>query len=350
MAKRTQRQIELDCKRIQETAKTATSMKEIAEITGLTQSEIRTSLSKHPRISKKIQKQVEENKSAFEAKIVRKDIIPSETKVSRTNEKRGCQNNNNSDFEMGFVIDTSMVEIDAIEALLEQIFETEAKVVLTSVVRQELNVMQGVKKDHLAYKARRMMALALQRPEKFYNALIDESFPIPDDCIVNYCVENKERVILLTADKNMALDAREKSVKVEFFRQNFKYVRTINDIRVPKKGKRDVRTLNPAQRVGNKLLIMEMQGKTRDICVLSEGKESVDGIVELKIGDDVLIAAKKSNGITFAHYQMITLYGEDNCRQLFFKKILDYNEIDNFPKDFYKEFAKQFWNKHGFNK
>lgn len=291
MARRTQRQIELDCKRIQEAAKTATTMKQIGDVTGLTQSEIRTSLSKHPRISKKVQMQVEANKAAAEA-ISEEEKAQPKVEVPKTNEPVIPQTNNHSDFKTGFVIDTSMVEVDAISQMLDKICETDAKVILTSVVRQELNRMQFVKEDYKAKRARGIMRMAALMPEKFYNVLIDETLKTPDDCIVKYCVDNRERVILLTADKNMALHAREQSVRVEAFKSGFKQIKTLNAMGAKKK-KADVKTLNPARRIGNKLIIMQLQGDKRDIRVLANGKEFVNGVAELRVGDDVLIAAKK---------------------------------------------------------
>lgn len=346
MAKRTQKQIELDCKRIQEASKTATSFKQIGEITGLTQSEIRTSLSKHPRISKKVQSKVEENKATTEFENSKKENAQSEVKKTKTKKQESAKVNNEFDYEMGFVIDTSMVEVDAIIHMLCNICETDAKVILTSIVRQELNVMQFVKRDYKAKRARNIMAMAAQNPSKFCNVLIDETLPTHDDCIVKYCVENKERVILLTADKNMALDAREKAVKVEFFKKAFKTIKTLKKSTISKKGKVDVRTLYPARSVNNKLIIMEMQGEKRDIRVWSNGQEFSEGIVELKVGDDVFVAAVKKNFITFAHYQMITVYEEDNCKLMYCGKIFNCNEIDALPKEEYKSFARDFWNKH----
>ena len=347
MGRRSQNQIELDCKRIQEAAKTASSMKEIGEKTGLTQSEIRTSLSKHPRITKKVQKQVEENKVAAELEAMKKEkaqLKGGKPEEKKPDEKAIPQANKALDFEMGFVIDTSMAGVDAIHDLLCKICATDAKVILTSIVRQELNKMQLAKKDYLSEQAIRILSMAANRPEKFCNVLIDETLPTPDDCIVKYCADNKKRVVLLTADKNMALDAREQSIKVEFFKRGFKHVKSLS--RLSKKDKTDVRTLYPARRIGNKLIIMEMQGFTRDICVCSGGNESVDGIVELRVGDDVLIASKKTDCITLAHYKMLTVYEEDNCKQIFFRKFYNYDEIDTLSNESYKKFAKAFWNKH----
>lgn len=351
MGKRTQKQIELDCKRIQEAAKTAKTFKEIGEMTGLSHSEIRTSLSKHPRISKKVQKQVEDNKVASENEMTEKeksqDVAKnSEAKTPEKEKENVHEHKEDADYDMGFVIDTSMLEVNAIRHMLYEICETDAKIILTSVVRQELNGIQFYKKDYKAKRARLIMSIAAEQPENFRNVVIDETLTTHDDCIVKYCAENKERVILLTADKNMVLDAREKHVKVEFFRQGTQQIKSLNHIMVPKKEEGDVRTLNPAKRIHNKLIIMEMQNKKRCIYVVSDGKAFTDGIVELKIGDDVYIAAKKNNSMTFAHYQMITLYEENNCKQVFFQKICSYEEIQNLPQDSYKEFAMDFWNKN----
>ena len=228
MPKRTQKQIELDCKRIQEAAKKAISMKEIENLTGLSQSEIKTSLSKHPRILARVRNQVEKNKAESE---VAPQGQKEKSKSSKMAEEQPASKvNKNSDYEYGFVIDTSMVEVDAVYEFLSQICATSAKIVLTSIVRQELNNMQFVKRDYKAQRARSIMAMAAERPEKFYNVLIDETLPTHDDCIVKYCAENKHRVTLLTADKNMALDAREQSVKVEFFRKSYKQFQNIKKV------------------------------------------------------------------------------------------------------------------------
>lgn len=343
MPRRTQKQIELDCKRIQEAAKTATSMKEIEEATGLSQSEINTSLNKHPIISKRVRKQVEDNKAAAEREPKRK--LNFEEKDNRA---QVVEPHNDEDFKFGFVIDTSMVEVKSIYEMLCEICATEAKIILTSVVRQELNKMQFFKKDYKAKRARSILAMAAEKPEKFVNVAIDETLETHDDCIVKYCADNSSRVTLLTADKNMALDAREKAVKVEYFKQSFTEIRALNKFKYKKES--DVRTLNPARKIDNKLVIMEMQGEKRDIRVLSKGQELADGIVEIKVGDEVLIAAKKKDCITFAHYKVINTYEEDNCKLIYSCRIYRYNQIAELHNEAYRSLARDFWNKHGLKK
>lgn len=139
----------------------------------------------------------------------------------------------------------------------------------------------------------------------------------------------------------MALKARMYSVAVQFFKQTL----TNSDSQpiYPKNSK--VRTLIPAKRVGNKLLLSNFQTNTLSICLFSNGLEYKDGIRELNIGDDVFVCSKKANYITFAHYKMISLYAEDNCELIYSARIYDYDNID-VPKASYKSFIKDFKCKH----
>lgn len=331
MAKRTQEQIEKDTKRIQEAAKTATSMQEIVKVTGLSLAQVKKSLSNHPRISKKIMRQLEEN----------------QTKANSTVESPKIQEelpekNEGEAYKYGYVIDTSMVGVDTHYELLDHICATNGKIILTSVVRKELNKMQFVKDDDLARRARRILAMAATRPEKFYDVRIDETSDIPDDNIVKYCVDNRHRVTLLTADKNMTLDAREQHVKVEYYKSGSQEIRIPPRVEVSLDEK-GIKTLNPAKKVRDRLSITEMKGKKRDIRVWSNGVEFRDGIVKLRVGDDVFIASQKNYGIAFSHYKVINLSEKFNCKDIFNTKLHSYDEINGLPDERYKDFAKYYW-------
>ena len=62
MSKRTNQEIEKDTLKIKEAAKTATSFKELAKLTGLTEQKIRTTLKRHPIICKRVTSALEANK------------------------------------------------------------------------------------------------------------------------------------------------------------------------------------------------------------------------------------------------------------------------------------------------
>lgn len=106
-----------------------------------------------------------------------------------------------------------------------------------------------------------------------------------------------------------------------------------------------IMTLLSANRIGNKLLISNFQTDTRSICVCSEGLEYNNGIRELKVGDDVFISSKKPDYITFAHYRIISLYAENNCELIYFKRFYDYNNID-VPNSAYNSFIEDFKLRH----
>lgn len=104
MAKRTLNEIEKDFKRIRTVVDTTpvTSIKEIAKAVGLTESEVKTSLSKHPRIEEKILAQLEKNKEA--KKKAEHEANLKKPLKSKKNEKTEAS----VDFDAGFVIDASI--------------------------------------------------------------------------------------------------------------------------------------------------------------------------------------------------------------------------------------------------
>jgi len=63
MNKRSKKQIELDVAAIKEAAKTASTLKELAEITGLSIQKVRTSLDHHPIIKKRVMASLDANKA-----------------------------------------------------------------------------------------------------------------------------------------------------------------------------------------------------------------------------------------------------------------------------------------------
>ena len=62
MSKRSNQEIEKDTQKIKEAAKVATSFKELAELTGLTVQQVKTTLVRHPIIYKRVASALETNK------------------------------------------------------------------------------------------------------------------------------------------------------------------------------------------------------------------------------------------------------------------------------------------------
>lgn len=341
--KRTQKEIEKDCKKIKEAAKTAVSIRDIERATNLSYVEIKTTLSKHPIILKRIKEQLAINKE--QAKI-EKQIKKEEEALAKAERKSKKESKTINELEemvpnvpKKYVIDASITGIKSLRDDISKICATESKIILTSTTIKELEKMQKFR-DTDGIDARYILAIAAENSTSFETVLIDEKFGIPDDCIVHYCAENKESVILLTSDKTMALKARMYDVQVHYLKQDI----VSNNKPIMKQPNSKITTLFIAKRVANKLLISTFHTYTMEICVYSNGIEYKDGVKELEIGDDVFISSKKTDYITFAHYKIISLYEENNCKLIYSRRLYDYNNID-VPKA-YKAFIKDFKVRH----
>lgn len=349
MVKRTTKEIEADVKRIKEAAKTATSVTELSLVTGLSYSMVKTTLSKHPVIFKRIKAKLAENAETKITKERKRKTDPTRVteKRSQRTDKTGVteeknsvistetQNNKTSKSFTGYVIDASITGIKNLKEILSKICLTEEKIILTSITIKELEKLQ-ILNDIKSKDARYILALAAENPKSFESVLIDETLNTPGDCIVKYCADNKEKVTLLTADKTMAINARMYGVKAEYFKHTYNFYTNTNQ---PTNSK--IRTLIPAKRIGSQLLISDFNTSSLSICIRSNGKEYNNGIRELHVGDDVFISSKKVDYITFAHYKMISTYAEDNCELVFSKRFYDYNDLD-VPNQDYKLFLEDF--------
>ncbi len=252
--KRTQKEIEKDCNKIKEAAKTAVSIRDIERETNLSYAEIKTTLLKHPIIFKRIKEQLAVNKKQAKIENQRKKEEEKVAKAERKSKKESktiigpekmVQN-----IPKKYVIDASITGIKSLRDDISKICATKSKIILTSTTIKELEKMQKFR-DTDGIDARYILAVAAENSTSFETVLIDENFGIPDDCIVHYCAENKESVILLTSDKTMALKARMYDVQVHYLKQDI----VSNNKPIMKQPNSKIRTLIPAKRVANKLLI-----------------------------------------------------------------------------------------------
>lgn len=349
MAKRTQKEIEQDCKRIKEAAKTATSIKELEQATGLSYAMINTTLSKHPIIFKRIKEQLDINLANRE-----KAKLEAKKQTSPAIKGIGTSHVSTANNFSGFVIDASISGVENIQELLLKICNTNKKIILTSITIKELENLQ--KSITLQGKdARYFLALAAENPKSFVSQSIDETIGLPDDCIIKYCADNKDKFILLTSDKTMALKARMYGVEVQYFKKTNKQTNSKVETSNTKANlvststlastNSNIRTLFPAKKIGNKLMLSDFHTDTRSIRVYSDRYVYNNGIKELKIGDNVFIASKKDDCITFAHYKMISVEATNNCELIFSRRIYDYSKPD-LPKIIYKNFFKDFLRRH----
>lgn len=329
MSKRTAKEIENDYKRIKELVETSfiTSVKEIAEATSLTVQEIKTSLSKHPRVEKRIMAKLEENRQKKSSQKLEEKKFPSEDKNVEVKE----------DEFLGYVIDNSIIGVKDVLNIINKICASNAQIVITNITINELEDSREYD-GFSGRNAGRILAMAAEDPKHFFSVIIDDSLATKDDCIVKYCADNKDKVILLTADNPMALRARAYGVETQYFKQD-----VVKENKVPnRRNKECCDTLAFTKKVDGNLIIYATDGNTRSTLVKSEGIEYSQGECKLKIGDDVLIAVKKSTYFTFVHYKITSLYERKNCKLIYHGRYYNLQDVEMVQNEEYKEFLKKF--------
>ncbi len=339
MAKRNTQQIESDFLEIKKFVKSnpsVTSLNEIATAVEITVAQVKTSLSKHPRTYSNIQQLIEKNKT-IESNV--------ESKTMHENSEDNIYHQNpeaekNSEKSVNFVIDASLMGIENLYYVLKKISYTGSKIILTSITIKELNAMQKYN-DPSGLDARRILSMAATNGKLYKCIQIDESFSSHDECIIKYCANNKDNVILITCDKTMALLARTYDVKTTFLARtnNTSFVKSHFNC---KQACSKINTLYYTEVIGEKLYISNMRSENRRVAVFSEGILYDNGMHELKIGDDVYVATKKESYFTFAHYRIISITTENNSFLVYSTRIYDPVQISNLPKANYKSFLRDF--------
>lgn len=102
-------------------------------------------------------------------------------------------------------------------------------------------------------------------------------------------------------------------------------------------------TFEGLERIGNELIIDldRHNNKFRMVRLISEGQEYDEGIVKLKVGDEILLASNKKEGyVSFAHYKITSLWDKNHCDLIFARRVYDLNRLDF--NHIYKSFLRDF--------
>ena len=358
MAKRTAKEVERDYKRIKEIVDTTfvTSIKEVAKVASLSQSEVRTSLAKHPRAEKRILEKLEENRQTLKAKKAEEENElgnPEEVLEEIDSKPDGGATKE-------VVIDASISGFKGIEGILSEICKSSTKIILTSITIIELDKLQKGD-DEQAIGARHILAMASEDNNNFQEVLIDETVGIPDDCIIKYCADNKEKTTLFTADKVMCLKARMHGVETRYFKKrpdartdhsqtisSLGLTNAIQDAKNSVMNTSEQVTLYDAKKIEDKLVIKAYNTGKKSICVISNDCKYTSGKHEIKVGDDVYLATNKQQYVTFAHYRITSLKSKENCKLIFYLRLQHEEEISYLPNKSYRKFMRDFYRVHDF--
>ena len=233
---RTKEQILNDYKVIRKAARTARSWKELVSLTGLSHSQIKTTLNYYPVVKQRINEMLQSNSKANcknDNSGKDADITNGKTrkKVSQYI-KRKESTNILDEIKPGktYVIDISVTNFEYIEELFFRILYSGSKIIITSIVNDELEKLSK-RKDPNSLIAKSILRWAVNLPEVFKAVyIIPNENEIPDSCIIRYCQEHKKNTILITADKHMAIDARAKGVKAIYVLNTFFFQEELKNI------------------------------------------------------------------------------------------------------------------------
>lgn len=233
------------------------------------------------------------------------------------------------------VLDTSVVGTYEINMILEEAKREEIKVVLTTVTIRELKKLRD-NDDEQGRDAKFISGEAARDIQGYEEVLIDENGESPDDCIIRYCEENKENVILYSADVEMVLLARAHHIEV--------YILT----KIPNKTNnvQKLVTLAQLRPINDGIYITEYKNSNQLICIYRGDLKFTDGARRLMLNDDIFIANKAVGYFSFTHWQVVNENAENNCRRVYYKRFYNYQELE-FPEELtkkalYMDFMKNF--------
>ena len=135
----------------------------------------------------------------------------------------------------------------------------------------------------------------------------------------------------------MALKAEELGVKAVFFNHS-KPTQNSNQPNTYYKSS----TLFASRFLNGNLTISCFDSTKRSIRVLSSNIEYKNCELELQIGDYVFVASRKSDYLSFAHYEITSLSANNNCKLVFVARLYNTYQIRNLPKAAYKSFMLDF--------
>lgn len=227
MGRRTEKEIEEDFRKIKVTVEikeNICSLKEVAELTELSESAVRTSLHRHPKVEDKIMQTLEERKKhvpsakkehvkkseSSQNKLARhkmpewqKDRAEASLKKLKEREKIMKKET------LSVIVDSTIAPIDAIGRKLLRIIDHGSKITLTTITIKELDSMR-MGRDAFGKGARAILELSEEYPTSFETVPVERGYnTTTEEAIVRYCAQRKSSRVLMTLSREMVNRAEE---------------------------------------------------------------------------------------------------------------------------------------------
>lgn len=311
-------------------SKDVSNIDELSKTSGISNTNIREFFKNHP----------------YEQEEVKKNFL------INTKKKQEEDKAQEESAEIRYVIDASISNTpDLKDRIIKICEEPNSKIILTSTTVKELVSLNRFK-DEAGMDAKYILGIAAENPEKFIPVLIDENHPKPDDAIISYCTENKDKVILLSGDREMVLFARMYGVKAEYIKhmenvrntKKCKYNGLIEDVFPSRKTditktynkNEEIKTLKCVKFRNDQLFITCGFEKNRAIVVYSkDGKYTYTGVKRLEIGDEVFIAKRHDDEkySTFSNFVITRISYPNNAILKYGSRIYSNSTIDQSLKE-----------------
>lgn len=249
-----------------------------------------------------------------------------------------------------YVLDNSVIGKNGILKFISELIEKDEIIVITSLFVKGL---EEVLKEKTSFSdiAIQIFSMITEDEEHFEVIEVDEEEKHVDDCIMAYCCESKEKVVVVVGSVSRAAKSRLYEVKYIFFTEHIESSKSHEECEAQKEKqkvddkKEKFYTLSFINKISEELIISEFKTENQYICLYTKDKIYNDGIRVLQLGDEILVATRKPKYINFCHYRVCKLTEKENCLQLYHKKIYNMNHLkisSTWYKDFLKDFKKIF--------
>lgn len=237
-----------------------------------------------------------------------------------------------------YVLDNSVIGKNSLSAFIEEKLENGDKIIITTLFKKGL---ENVLTNHTSFYdvAVDIFEKIEKDKEHFEVVEVDEDEIYVDDCVIAYCCDSKYKTVLVVASAFRAAKARTYEVKHIYLNEDVQSSEKSFEKEEDKSKKEKFYTLSFVKRLSGELVIDEFRTANQYIYLYSKDKIYNDGIRILHVGDEILVAMKKSKYINFCHYRVCKLTEKENCIQLYHKKIYNMNRL-KISSTWYKDFLK----------
>ena len=240
-----------------------------------------------------------------------------------------------------YVLDNSIIGKMTLFSFISELIDKDEIIVITSLF---IKGLEEVLKQNTPFskKATELLELVAQDEKHFEVVKVDEEERYVDDCVLAYCCESLEKVVLVVGNGLRATKSRAYKIHYIFLNEEKESIeneeKVVNEKKEPKKEK--LYTLSFIEKLSDELVIVDFRTVSQYICLYSKDKIYNDGIRVLHVGDEILVATKKPKYINFYHYKVCELTEKEHCLQLYHKKIYNMDRL-KISSTWYKDFLKE---------